>query len=257
MYTTILNYDIFEGLNKIKDETIDLLVIDPPYNIGKKYEDGIEDKWKNQDEYLKWLYKWLELSLKKLKKTGSLYIFNSTENMPYVDIFLKKHINILSRIVWGYDSSGVQAKYFYGSLYEPIIFAVKTKSNYTFNYVDIMVETETGSKRKLIDYRKNPPSPYNELKVPGNLWYFNRVRYKMPEYVKHSSQKPEALLERIVKASSNEGDVILDLFAGSFSLGVVSKRLKRNYIGIEKSSTYCSIGKNRIEEIEIIEEEKK
>ena len=255
MHTRILNCDIFDGLNQIEDESIDLLVIDPPYNIGKQYEDGIEDKWETQDEYMEWLYKWLELSLYKLKSTGSVYIFNSTENMPYIDIFLKKKIMILSRIIWGYDSSGVQAKHFYGSLYEPIIFGVKNKKKYTFNYKEIMVKTTTGAERKLIDYRKNPPEPYNELKVPGNLWYFNRVRYKMPEYVKHSSQKPEALLERIVKASSNEGDTVLDLFAGSFSLGVVSKRLKRNYIGIEKSSTYCFVGKKRIEKIKVSKKE--
>lgn len=246
MHTRIINMDILEGLTLIDDESVDLLVIDPPYNIGKVYADGIKDKWKTQEEYLNWVYNWLEISLKKLKSTGSIYIFNSTENMPYIDIFLNKKISILSRIIWGYDSSGVQAKKFYGSLYEPIIFGVKNKNKYTFNYKDIMIETKTGAKRKLIDYRKNPPEPYNNYKVPGNLWYFNRVRYKMSEYVKHSSQKPEALLERIVKASSNEGDLILDLFAGSFSLGVVAKRLNREYIGIEKSLTYCKVGKQRM-----------
>jgi len=251
MHSIIFNCDIFEGLEKIEDKSIDLLVIDPPYNIGKHYEDGIRDKWKTQEDYLNWLYNWLEIALRKLKDTGSLYLFNSTENMPYIDIFLNKKIQILSRIIWGYDSSGVQAKHFYGSLYEPIIFAVKNKKKYTFNYKDIMVQTKTGAERKLIDYRKNPPEPYNNYKVPGNLWYFNRVRYRMPEYVKHSSQKPEALLERIVKASSNEGDIILDLFAGSFSLGIVAKKLKRNYIGIEKSLTYCKLGKERIEKIDI------
>lgn len=251
MHSIIFNCDIFEGLQKIDDKSIDLLVIDPPYNIGKHYEDGIRDKWKTQEDYLNWLYNWLEIALKKLKDTGSLYIFNSTENMPYIDIFLNKKIQILSRIIWGYDSSGVQAKHFYGSLYEPIIFAVKNKKKYTFNYKDIMIQTKTGAERKLIDYRKNPPEPYNKYKVPGNLWYFNRVRYRMPEYVKHSSQKPEALLERIVKASSNEGDIILDLFAGSFSLGIVAKKLKRSYVGIEKSLTYCKLGKERIEKIGI------
>lgn len=251
MHSIIFNCDIFEGLEKIEDKSIDLLVIDPPYNIGKYYEDGIRDKWKTQEDYLNWLYQWLEIALKKLKDTGSLYIFNSTENMPYIDIFLNKKLQILSRIIWGYDSSGVQAKHFYGSLYEPIIFAVKNKKKYTFNYKDIMVQTKTGAERKLIDYRKNPPEPYNNYKVPGNLWYFNRVRYRMSEYVKHSSQKPEALLERIVKASSNEGDIILDLFAGSFSLGIVAKKLKRNYIGIEKSLTYCKLGKERMEKIDV------
>ena len=109
-----------------------------------------------------------------------------------------------------------------------------------------MVETKTGAQRKLIDYRKTPPEMYNKEKVPGNVWNFSRVRYRMKEYVEHPSQKPEVLLERIVKVSSNEGDTILDLFAGSFSLGIVCKRLNRKYIGIEKSKIYCEIGKNRI-----------
>lgn len=132
------------------------------------------------------------------------------------------------------------------SLYEPIIFAVKNKNKYTFNYQDILVETKTGAKRKLIDYRKSPPAPYNDKKVPGNVWHFPRVRFKMEEYVEHPSQKPEILLERIVKVSSNESSVVLDLFAGSFSLGRVCKRLNRNYIGIEKSAEYSKLGNLRL-----------
>ena len=78
-----------------------------------------------------------------------------------------------------------------------------------------MVEAKTGAKRKLIDYRKNPPQPYSKEKVPGNVWEFSRVRFKMDEYENHPTQKPESLLERIVKASSNEGDIVLDNFLGS------------------------------------------
>ena len=126
------------------------------------------------------------------------------------------------------------------------MFAVKSKYKYTFNSDDILVEAKTGAKRNLIDYRKDPPKKYNSKKVPGNVWNFPRVRYKMPEYVEHPSQKPEILLERIVKASSNEGDRVLDLFAGTFSLGVVCKKLNRNYIGIEKSEQYAEIGRKRL-----------
>ena len=243
----IINDDVIEALKKIEDNSIDLIFVDPPYNIGKKYANEILDKWKCKKEYLNWMHTWLELAVEKLNKTGSLYIMNSTENIPHVDIYLQESdMHILSRIVWHYDSSGVQAKKYYGSLYEPILFAVKNKKNYTFNHEDIMIETVTGAKRNLIDYRKTPPQPYNKKKVPGNAWYYPRVRYMMKEYVKHPSQKPEAMLERIVKASSNKGDIVLDLFAGSFSLGVVSKRLGRNYIGIEKSEEYCKTGENRI-----------
>lgn len=235
----IINEDILIGLKKIENESIDLIFIDPPYNLNKTYENNISDYWPTNKDYIIWLKKWLLIAIKKLKPNGSLYIMNTTQNMPYIDIYLREKLYIKSRIVWTYDSSRVQAKNFFGSLYEPILFCTKHKDIYTFNKNDILVETKTGAKRKLTDYRKNPPQQYNHWKVPGNVWEFPRVRYKMPEYVEHPSQKPEALLERIVKVSSNKNDIILDLFAGSFSMGKVCKKLDRHYIGIEKSAKYC------------------
>lgn len=92
------------------------------------------------------------------------------------------------------------------------------KGKYTFNHQDVLVEAKTGAQRKLIDYRKNPPEPYNTKKVPGNVWEFNRVRFKMGKYENHPTQKPEALLERIIKASSNVGDIVLDPFSGSIKV---------------------------------------
>lgn len=245
MSIEILNFDVIVGLKNIPDESIDLIFIDPPYNLGKKYKET-SDFWENDKKYLEWCYKWLSICIKKLKPNGSLYFMSSTQYMAYFDIYLREKMHILSRIIWEYDSSGVQAKKYFGSLYEPIIFAVMKKNNYTFNYKEILIETKTGAQRKLIDYRKNPPVPYNKEKVPGNVWYFPRVRYKMKEYVEHPSQKPEILLERIIKVSTNENDTVLDLFAGSFSLGMVCKRLNRKYIGIEKSKEYCKIGNKRL-----------
>lgn len=108
-----------------------------------------------------------------------------------------------------------------------------------------MIEAKTGAKRKLIDYRKNPPQPYNTKKVPGNVWDFSRVRFKMNEYENHPTQKPEALLERIIKASSNVGDVVLDPFSGSFTTIATAIRLKRVAIGIELNEEYYEIGLRR------------
>ena len=166
--------------------------------------------------------------------------------MPYFDMYIREKMAILSRIVWAYDSSGVQAKQYFGSMYEPILFCVKNKKNYTFNSEDILVEAKTGAKRKLIDYRKNPPQPYNTKKVPGNVWNFPRVRYRMPEYEKHPTQKPIKLLERIIKASSNENDTVLDPFSGTFTTSYVAKTLKRKSIGIELEENYAKIGLRRV-----------
>ena len=116
---------------------------------------------------------------------------------------------------------------------------------YTFNYSDILVEAKTGSVRKLIDYRKDPPQPYNTQKVPGNVWNFNRVRFKMDEYENHPTQKPEALLERIIKASSNKGDIVFDPFSGSFTTSSVAVKLGRIAIGIDMNEEYYEIGIRR------------
>src|SRR5919199_1523966 len=239
--------DVLEVLDReIQDNSIDLIFADPPYNIGKDFN-GFKDKWEFEKDYLEGSYTWLNLCVKKLKHNGSLYLMASTQSMPYFDLYLRDRLTILSRIVWYYDSSGVQAKNFYGSLYEPILYCVKDKRNYTFNSSDILVEAKTGSVTKLIDYRKATPSVYNSKKVPGNVWEFPRVRYRMPEYEEHPTQKPTSLLEIIIKASSNEGDVVLDIFSGTFTTSFVAKQLNRKSIGIELQEKYLQIGLRRLQ----------
>ncbi len=238
--------DVLEVLSsEIKDNSIDLIFADPPYNIGKDFN-GFKDKWEFESDYLEWSYNWLKVCVNKLKDNGSLYLMASTQSMPYFDLYLRDRLTVLSRIVWYYDSSGVQAKKYYGSLYEPILYCVKDKRNYTFNSSHILVEAKTGAVRKLIDYRKSTPSVYNSEKVPGNVWEFPRVRYRMPEYEEHPTQKPTSLLERIIKASSNEGDIVLDIFSGSFTTSFVAKQLKRKSIGIELQEKYLQIGLRRL-----------
>lgn len=177
---------------------------------------------------------------------SGLYVMTATQNMPYFDIFLRQRLHILTRIVWAYDSSGVQARKYFGSLYEPILFCVKDKDNYTFNADNILVEARTGATRKLIDYRKPTPTVYNSKKVPGNVWNIPRVRYRMDEYENHPTQKPTALLNRIIKASSNPGDLVLDPFSGTFTTSFVAKALERDSIGIEVEEAYVKIGLRRL-----------
>jgi adenine-specific DNA-methyltransferase len=242
----IIHGDALEALQKhVPNNSVDLIFADPPYNIGKNFN-GHKDKWESEEEYLNWCYKWLDLCIQKLKPNGSFYVMTATQFMPYFDVFLRNKINILSRLVWYYDSSGVQAKNYFGSMYEPILYCVKDKDNYTFNSEDILVEAKTGAKRKLIDYRKAIPTIYNSEKVPGNVWEFSRVRYRMDEYENHPTQKPIALLERIIKASSNKGDLVFDPFAGTFTTCFVAKELGRNSIAIELQEEYIKIGLRRL-----------
>ncbi len=232
--------------NHISNESVNLIFADPPYNIGKKFS-TFQDSWPSDHEYSVWCESWLSLCFSKLKPNGSMFVMTSTQSMPYLDLYIRKHLTILSRIVWHYDSSGVQAKSKFGSMYEPILHCVKDVNNYVFNGDAIQVEARTGSQRKLIDYRKPVPAPYNTSKVPGNVWYFPRVRYRMDEYENHPTQKPESLLKRIILATTNPGDVVLDPFSGTFTTSAVAKKLDRNSIGIEREAEYVKIGLRRLD----------
>lgn len=232
-------------LKSIASNSIDLIFADPPYGIGKDFGNGT-DVFDSQKDYFLWAKEWIDECMRVLKDNGTMYFMSSTQNMPRLDVYVDDKYNIVSRIVWAYDSSGVQSKEKYGSLYEPILMITKDdKSKYTFNYDDILVEAKTGAKRKLIDYRKTPPQPYKTKKVPGNVWEFSRVRYKMDEYENHPTQKPKELLKRIILASSNKGDIVLDPFSGSFTTSDVAKELGRKSIGIEINEEYYKIGLRR------------
>jgi len=244
----LIKGDAIKALKALPDNSVDLIFVDPPYNIGKNFN-GYKDKWDSDEKYLEWCYEWIDLCIKKLKDNGSMYLMGATQFIPFFDLFLRQKMQILARIVWHYDSSGVQAKNYYGSLYEPILFAVKNKGDYVFNTQDILVEAKTGAKRKLIDYRKAVPTVYNSVKVPGNVWYIPRVRFRMPEYEEHPSQKPEALLNRIILASSNPRDVILDPFSGTFTTSAVAMKLNRKSISIELDDDYFNNGIRRLTEI--------
>ena len=237
--------DSIEVLEGMKGDSVNLIFADAPYNIGKDFGND-SDKWGSVQDYIEWCKKWIDECMRVLSDNGTMYFMTATQHMPYLDMYVSSKYNVLCRIVWIYDSSGVQSKKMFGSLYEPILMINKSsKAKYIFNSNDILVEAKTGSQRKLIDYRKNPPQPYSTKKVPGNVWEFSRVRFKMDEYENHPTQKPEALLERIIKASSNKGDVVLDPFSGSFTTSAVAIRLGRVAIGIELNEEYYEMGLRR------------
>lgn len=243
--TCVILGDSINVLRTLKSSSVDLIFADPPYGIGKDFGET-NDRWDNIKDYFDWCKIWIDECMRILSPTGTMYFMASTQYMPILDRYIDETYYVINRIVWTYDSSGVQSKRKFGSLYEPILMVTHDETtNYTFNCKDILVEAKTGAQRKLIDYRKTPPQPYNTKKVPGNVWFFNRVRYKMDEYENHPSQKPESLLERIILASSNPGDIILDPFSGSFTTSAVAVRLGRKAIGIDIHLDYYKIGLRR------------
>ena len=130
-------------MKRIKDNSVSLIFADAPYNIGKDFGTN-RDKWENVDTYIEWCKQWIDECMRVLKADGTMYFMTATQHMPYLDIYVSEKYNVLCRIVWTYDSSGVQSKKMYGSLYEPILMINKSeKAKYTFNYHDIMVEAKT------------------------------------------------------------------------------------------------------------------
>lgn len=232
----IYNMDCIDYIKTLPDKCVDLIIADVPYNIGKDY--GNNSDKVNHNDYLKNIHLWIKEFNRILKNNGTMFIYTGKQYYPYYYLEIEKSFTIQNQIIWNYDSSGVQAKTKYGSLYEPIIFATKHKKKYTFNADFAMVEAKTGSKRKLIDYRKNPPQPYNTKKVDGDVWNFTRVRYKMPEYTTHPTQKPLSICDRIIKVHSNENDLVYIPFAGSGSEIVSCIKNNRNYIATELNKSY-------------------
>jgi site-specific DNA-methyltransferase (adenine-specific)/adenine-specific DNA-methyltransferase len=241
---TILHGDVLKALATVDTDSVDLIFADPPYNIGKDFN-GLRDL-REEGEYLDWCRAWIDECLRVLSPRGTFYLMCSTQMMAHLDLYCRERLQVLSRIVWTYDSSGVQARKYFGSMWEPILHMVADPRDYVFNADDIKVEAKTGAKRNLIDYRKDPPQPYSNEKVPGNVWDFARVRWRMEEYEDHPSQKPEALLERVIRASSNPGDLVMDPFAGTFTTCAVAARLGRRSLGVEINESYVKVGLRRV-----------
>jgi adenine-specific DNA-methyltransferase len=236
MLNKVFNEDCIETMKRIDSESIDLIVADPPYNIGKDYKNGSDKQ--SRESYLRFITNQIEGYYRILKPNGSLIIYTGKQFNPYYHIEIEKYMTIQNNIIWFYDSSGVQAKTKYGSLYEPIIYATKHNKKYCFNIEEAQIESYTGSVRKLLDYRKNPPQPYNSKKNCGDVWYFPRVRYRMPEYTPHPTQKPLSICERIIKVHSNEGDLVYIPFGGSGSEIITCIKNNRNFISSELNKDY-------------------
>ncbi|MGA2916379.1 MAG: DNA methyltransferase [Sedimentisphaerales bacterium] len=240
MLNKIICGDCVEILNGIKTPFADLIFADPPFNIGRKY-DSYNDKQQKQN-YIDWTRQWMTACNKVLKPTGSFYIAIGDDYAAYVKMIAEDELKLFTRnwIIWHY-TFGQQTKNKFARSHTNILYFVKDKKNFTFN--DFAVRTP--SDRQLIykDKRANSVG-----KMPDDVWNcFSRVCGTFKERQNwHPCQMPELLLARIIAASSNKGDCLLDPLVGSGTTAVVAAKYGRNYCGIDISQSYV---KNTIERI--------
>lgn len=212
-----------------EEKKFDLIITDPPYNIGVDYGDGKKSDLKK--DYPAWSLEWLRLCFARLRDGGSIYVVSGQEYGAYIDINLQKAgFTMRNRITW-HESFGVYCHNKFGRTSRPIYYAVKGK-NFTFNADAVRVPSDRQTKYN--DKRANPNG-----KIIGDVWNVPRVCGTHKErQAGFPTQLPSELVRRMIRASSNKGESILDPFSGSGTVGMASILLGRTYTGIELNEEY-------------------
>lgn len=215
----VLNQDCLDVLKLIPDESIDLIVTDPPFNInynGRRNAKRTFEKFANDnlsiEEYKQWFEKILKETERVLKQNSSVYIFIDSRNHAILYDLINKYFEIKHTIVW--DKTSIGMGYYFRFQHEFIIYAIKGKPG--------LINSE---KRNVSD-----------------IWRVPRMKN-----IKHPCEKPVELLKMPIEYSSNINDIILDPFSGVFSVPVACKQLNRQFIATELDPYYCSIGQNRLD----------
>jgi site-specific DNA-methyltransferase (adenine-specific) len=242
--------DAFAVLPKLEPGTFDLVFADPPYNLSKKFG-GETFSAKTSEEYADWLDSWLSICVPLLKPNGSLYLCGDWRSSSAIQRVGERYLHLRNRITWEREK-GRGAKANWKNASEDIWFFT-VSDDHTFN-----VDAVKQRRRVLAPYKeKGVAKDWNEETGfrdthPSNLWTDLTVPFwSMPENTDHPTQKPEKLLAKIILASTNAGDIILDPFAGSGTTAVVAKKLGRHFVAIEKDEQYCLLAAKRLELAEI------
>lgn len=240
--------DAFKVLPLLTIGTIDLLFADPPYNLTKSFGSERFSR-RRDDDYEQWLDSWISLCVPSLKATASVYICGDWRSSAAIQRVGSKHFILRNRITWEREK-GRGAKANWKNSAEDIWFFT-VSDDYTFN-----LDAVKQRRRVIAPYKENGrPKDWHETADgnfrdthPSNIWTDISVPFwSMPENTDHPTQKPEKLLAKIILASTNPGDIILDPFAGSGTSAVVAKKLGRSFIAIESDENYCLLAQKRLE----------
>lgn len=243
---TILG-DMFKVVEYLPDSFVDLLIVDPPYNLNKDF-DGNGFRRTGVDEYTDFTERWLTPLLRLLKPTATVYICSDWRSSTSIHSVAAKYLQVNNRITWEREK-GRGALHNWKNCTEDIWFC-SVGRDFKFNVDAVKM------KRKVIaPYRVDgKPKDWTEsedgnfrITFPSNIWTDITVPYwSMPENTDHPTQKPEKLLAKLILASSDANDVVFDPFLGVGTTAVTAKKLGRRYLGIELSREYALLAQKRL-----------
>jgi len=257
--------DNLEVLRTLASESIDLIYIDPPFFSGRNYNviwgdtnevRSFYDIWEGGiDSYLVWLNARLWEMRRVLKKTGSIYVHCDWHASHYIKTEMDKifgYENFLNEVIWGYRTGGT-SKSTFAKKHDIILSYSKTdKYNFNVQYYKSWQQKKYNFSEKYPEHFDEKEQKYYHLAIARDVWEDINVLGTEPDNIErigYPTQKPEALLERIVKASSNEGDVVADFFCGGGTTLAVAQKLKRNFIGCDSSRVAISVTIDRLVKI--------
>lgn len=244
----IICADIFKAIQYIPRKSVDLLFVDPPYNLSKTFNNNSFSKM-DLAEYAQWMDDWFKEILPTLKPNASVYVCGDWRSSSAIYEVLANHLYVHNRITWEREKGRGSLKNWKNAS-EDIWFATMSK-DYYFD-----VEAVKLKRRVMAPYRNadGDPKDWDEgkqgnfrLTHPSNLWTDLTVPFwSMPENTDHPTQKPEKLMAKVILASSRPHDVVFDPFLGSGTTAVVAKKLGRNFLGIEMEEEYCCLALKRL-----------
>ena len=244
----IICADMLDVCEFIPADYADLMIVDPPYNLTKDYTGESFRKMK-PEEYEEYTRRWLDATRHVLKENGSIYVCCDWESSLIIGKLLGEYYTVRNRITWQREK-GRGSKSNWKNSMEDIWFATRS-DEYKFNIDDVKIR-----RRVIAPYRdEGEPKDWQETENgnfrdthPSNFWDDITVPFwSMAENTAHPAQKPEKLMAKLILASSNEGDLVFDPFAGSGTACVIAKKLGRRFIGIEKNERYCVWAQQRLE----------
>jgi modification methylase len=248
--------DYSKLLSKIPENSVDLVCVDPPYNLKKADWDTFE----SHKKFLEFTYKWIKAIVPKIKEGGGFYIFNTPRNCAYILPYVESFGFVLQNwITWNKRDGFTATKKKFLPEQETILYFVKSGSEPTFNADNVRIPYESteriaAAKTKGIIKNGKRWFPNEAGRLCSDVWHISSERHNLKENGKvkaslHPTIKPMELMERIILASTKPGDIVLDIFAGTGSTLVASKKNNRKFIGIDMKSEYVKVAKKRLREI--------